>query len=282
MAESMRNAYRTPLGRVLGYLAPSLYAAAILFPLAFIFISSMKTPDELFLSPWSLPARWSLTVYGDLLGRGGIGGNMVNSFYYSSISMTISVFLSAMAAYAFVRMRWRLRGVAMGFVLLGIMVPIHSELVPLYIILARLGLREPRAVLLGVYVAFSLPMTVLILSGFIRGIPREMEEAAVMEGSSIIGSVFRIVFPLLRPALATVVILNFIGVWNDFFAALVFINHDFQKTLQLGIGRFQSMYGNNYPYLLSAVTLAIFPSVLVYLLIQDKIIKGMTAGALKA
>jgi raffinose/stachyose/melibiose transport system permease protein len=263
------------------YLFLSLYALAILYPLFFILMSSFKSGEEIFGSPWSLPRRMSLAVYWDLLAARGIARYILNSLYYSLLSMVVTVLSSAMAAYALVRMNWRLKALAMAFVLLGLMVPIHSELVPLYIILSRLGLRNPRITLVGVYTSFSIPISILILAGFLRSVPREMEEAAVIEGSSLLRAVFQVVFPLLQPALATIVILHFIGVWNDFFASLVFINLERDVTLQLGVARFQSSFGTNYPYLLSGVTLAILPSVLVYMLIQRRIIEGVTAGALK-
>jgi raffinose/stachyose/melibiose transport system permease protein len=132
-----------------------------------------------------------------------------------------------------------------------------------------------------VYVAFSLHITILILSGFITGIPREMEESAVMEGSSILKAFFTIIFPLMNPAIVTVVIFNFITVWNDFFAGLVFISLDKDKTLQLGIARFQGNFSTNYSYMLAAIVLVLLPSVVVYVTIQDRIIKGITTGALK-
>jgi raffinose/stachyose/melibiose transport system permease protein len=270
---------RLPITLTYTFLA--FYALAILYPLFFILMSSFKSGVEIFGSPWSLPSRWSLGVYWDLLAARGIARYLLNSLYYSLLSMVITVLASAMAAYALVRMNWRLKALAMAFILLGLMVPIHSELVPLYIILNRLGLRNPRITLLGVYTAFSIPISILILAGFLRSVPREMEEAAVIEGSSLLRAVFRVVFPLLQPALATVVILHFIGIWNDFFASLVFINLERDVTLQLGVARFQSSFGTNYPYMLSGLMLAILPSVLVYVLIQRRIIEGVTAGALK-
>lgn len=258
-----------------------VYALLILFPLLFVFLSSLKTNEEIFTSPWSLPQRWEFGKYVELITKYNMGQFFLNSIYYAVLSVVLAVFISAMAAYVLTRMKWRLKGFVFSLILFGLMVPIHSELVPLYIILSWLGIRTPRISLTGVYVAFALPITILILSGFIAGIPKEMEESAVMEGSSILKAFFTIIFPLMNPAIVTVVIFNFITVWNDFFAGLVFISLDKDKTLQLGIARFQGNFSTNYSYMLAAIVLVLLPSVVVYVTIQDRIIKGITTGALK-
>jgi raffinose/stachyose/melibiose transport system permease protein len=147
--------------------------------------------------------------------------------------------------------------------------------------MTKLGFREPKIALPLVYVAFSMPITVFIVAGYLRSIPRALEESAVMEGASIPRCFFTIVLPVTKPAIATVLIFNFITIWNDFFAALVFINRDADKTIQLGIAGLKGVFVTQYSDLLAAVVVAIVPSVIVYALLQDKIVEGMTAGSLK-
>ncbi len=266
---------------LLFYLFLALYALVILYPLLFVFLASLKTNEEIFTSPFALPKAWAFGKYAELVTRYGMGTFFLNSVYYSAISVSVAVLISAMAAYVLTRMRFPFRGAVFALIMVGLMVPVHSELVPLYVILSRLGLRNPRFVLIGVYVAFSLPITTFILAGFLKGIPKEMEESAVMDGSSLLRAFFSIILPLMNPAVMTVVIFNFLTVWNDFFVGLVFIHLDKDKTLQLGIARFQGSFGANYTYLLAAIVLAIAPSVAVYVAIQDRIIQGITAGAVK-
>lgn len=175
----------------------------------------------------------------------------------------------------------KLRTPAMMVVLLGLMVPIHSEIVPLYIFFAKLGLKNPQVNLIGVFVAFSIPLCVFLISGFIKALPLELEEAAVIEGSGLIRVFFSIILPLLKPVIATVIIFNFLNVWNDFFTSLIFINQDSQKTLQLGISSFTGNYATKYGELLTAVMISVIPSTIVYMIFQEKIISGLTAGAVK-
>ena len=258
-----------------------LYGMMILFPLLFIMVSSLKTNDEIFTKPFALPEIWNFFIYYEVWTRYKFQIYFLNSLYYATVSVAISTTISAMAAYAFSRMQWKLRTPAMMVVLLGLMVPVHSEIVPLYIFFAKLGLKNPQFNLIGVFVAFSIPLCVFLISGFIRALPLELEEAAVIEGSGLIRVFFSIILPLLKPVIATVIIFNFLNVWNDFFTSLIFINQDSQKTLQLGISSFTGNYATKYGELLTAVMISVIPSTIVYMIFQEKIISGLTAGAVK-
>lgn len=263
------------------YIFLGMYSLIIIYPLIFTFLASFKTNNEIFLSPWNLPDNWDFMKYIRLVTEYGMGTYFLNSVYYSITSVAITVFISSMAAYALVRMKWKLQMGVFALFILGLMVPIHSAVVPLYIMFSKAGFSNPRISLVLVYVAFSMPITLFILSGFLKGIPMEMEESAVMEGCTIFRAFFTIIMPLLNPALVTVIIFNFLTVWNDFFAGLIFINQDKHKTLQLGVTQFQGNYGMDYSQLLAAIILIILPSIVVYIVIQDKIINGITAGAVK-
>jgi raffinose/stachyose/melibiose transport system permease protein len=263
------------------YVLFAVVAVDILYPLFFILISSLKSNTELFTRPWNLPQKWSFAIYAQVWTDFQIGTYFFNSLYYAATSVVITLLIAAMAAYGVSRMKWRLSGLAMGLFLLGLMVPIHSELVPLYIGFSKLGLTNPRITLVGLYVAFSLPISIFILAGYLKSIPRELEESAVMEGCSIVRTFWTIVFPLMGPALATVSIFNFLTGWNDFLTGLIFIRNEMDKTLQLGIMRFQGTFSTRYSALLAAIVIAIIPTALVYMIMQEKIVSGVTAGAVK-
>lgn len=259
----------------------AVYALCILYPLFFLLISSLKDNVEIFTNPWGLPAKWGLQVYYQVWTQYEVGTYFLNSLYYSVLSVVITMFISSMAAYAIVRMKWKLSKWTLGYLLLGLMVPVHSTLVPLYIIVSKLGLNYPRFTMIVIFVAFAIPFSVFVLAGFIQGIPKEMEESAVMDGCSLPKAFWRIIFPLLAPPLATITIFNFLGSWNDLIFSLIFINDEHYKPIQLGIMRFQGDFSTRYSFLLSAIVIAIIPSVAAYMALQDKIVSGITAGAVK-
>lgn len=266
---------------VLKYIFLWGYAVLILFPLLFILISSFKDNEGIFTDPWGLPAVFHWETYMQLFTKYAMGMNFVNSFYYSTAGCVLSLLVCITAAYAIARMRWRYSGAMMGFFLLGLMIPAHSTIIPLYISAFKAGVKDPRISLVLIFAAFSIPTTVYILAGFMKNIPREMEEAAVMDGSSIPGALARIIVPLLKPAIATVTIFTFLSIWNDLLFSLIFINNEKYNNIQLAITKFQGSYGSKYGSLLSAIVVSIIPTIIVYILLQDKIVKGMTAGAVK-
>jgi len=271
---------RIAQGVLVGFL-PAIYSLLILLPLLFILMSSFKPTDAIFSTPWALPKSLDFSLYAELLVKYKLALGLFNSVYYAALSAAIALGVSACAAYALVRMRFRTNRLFMGLIMLGIMIPVHSELVPLYVMFAKLGLRDPRLNLTLVYAAFSIPVTTLILAGYIRSIPVALEESAVIDGSSLVGAFYHIVLPMMRPALATAAIFHVLGVWNDFFAALVFINSEKDRTLQLAASVFRGSFGANYQYLLGGVVLSMLPSAVFYLLVQDKVIEGVAAGAVK-
>jgi raffinose/stachyose/melibiose transport system permease protein len=258
-----------------------IYSVAIIYPLIFVFLSSLKSNVEIFSSPFALPKLWNFATYYNVWTKFQLNVYFFNSLYYAVVSVAICVFISGMAAYALTRMRWKLRQLVFGVIMLGLMVPGHSEIVPLYIGFVKLGIKNPKISLIGIFVAFAIPVTVFIISGFIRSLPRELEESAVIEGCGLIGAFFRIIVPLLKPVIATVIIFNFLGVWNDFFTGLIFISQESDKTIQLGITRFQGNFATRYSDLLAALIITIVPSIIVYTMLQEHIISGLTAGAVK-
>ena len=259
----------------------SVYSLMILYPLLFIFMSSLKSNDEIFLKPFALPQVWDFKIYYELWTRYDVRTYFINSLYYAVVSVSICIVVSSMAAYALTRLKWKLKTPVFSLILLGLMVPIHSEIVPLYIVFTMLGLKNPRINLVLLFIAFSIPITVFLISSFIKGLPLALEEAAVIEGSGLLRAFFTIIVPLLKPVLATVIIFDFLAVWNDFFTSLIFISQDSDKTLQLGISRFTGNYATKYSELLAAVMITIIPSTFVYMILQEKIISGLTAGAVK-
>lgn len=266
---------------ILKYVFLCGYALMIIFPLIFILISSFKDNEGIFMDPWGLPAVYHWETYVQLFTQYRMGTNFVNSIYYSTAGCALSLVVCITAAYAISRMKWKYNKAVLGFFLLGLMIPAHSTIIPLYISAFRVGLKDPRISLVLIFAAFSVPTTVYILAGFMKSIPREMEEAAIIDGCTIPGALLRIIMPLLKPAIATVTIFTFLSIWNDLLFSLIFINNEKYNNIQLAVTKFQGSYGSKYGSLLSSIVVSIIPTVIVYILLQDKIVKGMTAGAVK-
>jgi raffinose/stachyose/melibiose transport system permease protein len=283
-------------------------AAAVVFgyPLVWIALTSAKTQAELDASPWSLPAhaftepdemrgqdraadgdpdrvpetRSALREnYGAVLGRAAFGRFYINSIVVCGSSVLVTCLAGAAAAYAFARMRFRGRELLFVLLLGGTMIPIHVTLVPLYRLTDALGIRDTVLALIGPYVGFGLPVSIFILRGFFEALPRDLEDAARIDGCGAFGAFWRVALPLSAPALATVFILNFVNMWNEFAFALT-LTDTTATTLPVGIYQLSGNFGNNIPAISAGLMVGVLPGLIVYFLAQKHIVKGMTAGAL--
>ena len=256
---------------VLRYLLFLFLVLVVVFPILFIFMSSFKTTEEIYGNPWAFPQRVRMDSYIAVFTEYGILRNLINSVIYSSITCIVTVIVSAMASYAIARMRWKLSKLCMTYLLMGIMIPIHSLLVPLYISLA----------LILIYIAGAIPTAVFIMTGYLQSIPLELEEAAVIDGASIGQLFYKVILPLLKPSIATIGIITFLNAWNDLMMGLIFLTKEKSKTIQLFISQFKGDHFTNYPILLSSIIISVIPMLIVYLLMSDRLVSGMTQGAIK-
>lgn len=272
---------RKSLWFFLKYTLLFLSAVLVIFPLFFVGLSSFKNNEEIFSGAFSLPSRIHFENYikpfNDVFH---LHTYFINSFLYSIFVCVLSVLVNSMAAYAIGRLKWKASKIVMGLFLSGLMIPLHALIVPLYISVSRFNMPSQLALML-LFTASSIPISVFLIVGFLSSIPRAIEESAVIDGCSIPRMFFTIVIPLIKPALATVTIFNFMGVWNDLMLSLIFLNEEKFKTLQLGIMRFKGSFYSDYGLILSAIVLSIIPSVAVYLAMSDKLISGLTSGAVK-
>src|SRR5690606_29746609 len=167
------------------------------------------------------------------------------------------------------------------FFVVGMLIPIHSTLVPLFLLMKQLKILNTHWALIFPYAAFALPTAIFILTAYLRSVPKEIEEAAYIDGASLWGVFFKIMLPISLPALSTVSILSFLQSWNDFSFALVFITKSTLKTLPLAVSNFADGFQTDYSLTLAAMTLSVIPTIIIYLLFQEQVMKGMTAGAVK-
>lgn len=256
-------------------------ALLTVYPLLWLFISSFKSNQDFFGNPFSLPKVWQFENYSRAWEIGGIGSAFLNSIIVSISALILTLFLGTLAAFILSRLDFRFKGIVMMLFALGMLIPIHSTLVPLFILMKSLGILDTYASLILPYTAFELPIAVFVTAAYLTSIPKEMEEAAMIDGNGYWGIFFRIIVPLAVPAMATVSILAFLRFWNDFSFALVFINNQALKTLPLSLSLFSDGYGTDYSLTMAAMAIAVIPTVIIYLLFQQYIMKGMVAGAVK-
>ncbi|HEY4803519.1 MAG TPA: carbohydrate ABC transporter permease [Paraburkholderia sp.] len=275
----MKKTFRFP--RVGIPLLALIWLAVTTVPFIFMVASSFKSQEETFAtSVWAPPGHLYLGNYAAVL-KGPFFTYFRNSLFTVGVSVALIVIISAMAAYVFARMRFRLNKVLFGLVVAGMIVPLHATLVPIYLLTRNLGLYDTQFALLGPYVALSLPVSIFILTEFMRQIPRELEEAAQLDGCSPFRIFWRIFFPLSGPGLATVAIFNGIGLWNEFIFAYMLTSTSEHRTLPLAIWDFMGQYASNIPSMLSVLVLTSLPLIVAYAFGQERVIKGMMAGSLK-
>jgi len=259
----------------------ALNGVLMVYPLVVMLLSAFKTNAELFNSPFALPESFSLTNAARVWGETNFLLYLGNSVIVTTSAVLCILVVGTMAAYALARYPFRLSGLVFLFFLSGLMVPLKLAVIPLFIQLDALGLINTRAGLVLVYVAMGLPSAIFILTGFLRTLPTELEEAARMEGASELRIMLRIMLPLARPALVIAAIQNAVPIWNDFFFPLVFITSERLKTLPQGLTVFMGEYNTDWGVLFAGLSLAALPIIAVYVVLSRQFIEGMTQGAVK-
>jgi len=251
------------------------------FPLLWMLYTGLKTPAELQAHPWRLPSRPTLDNFATVLRDGAFGRYYLNSLIISVLGGLLSLLVGSLAAYGLARLRFRGRAWLLTLFLAGMMIPVHVTLVPLFVMLGKLGWLNTHAALILPYAAFGLPMTVFVLHAFFRRVPRELEEAGRLDGCSTWRLYWSILLPVAKPALATVAIFNFVTMWNEFVFALTLVGEsESARTLPLGLWKFSEQFGDNLPAMSAAIAVSVLPALLVYFFAQKHIIRGLTAGAL--
>ncbi|MCL2472365.1 MAG: carbohydrate ABC transporter permease [Treponema sp.] len=250
-------------------------------PFLFQIFTTFKTQGEFITGGiFKLPEKLYLDNYITVL-QGVFYRYFLNSAIVLVISLTLLLFISAFAAYPLARMKFRLNKFIFGAIVAAMSIPIHITLIPIFIMATRTGLYDSIYALVGPYVAFNLPMSVFILTAFMQNISREMEEAAEIDGCGRFSTFFKIIFPLSKSGLATLAIYNGVMIWNEFVFAMILTQSEDSHTLPLGIWQYQGRYSINVPLIMTLLALSALPVILLYIFGQDKLVKGMMAGAVK-
>ena len=204
-----------------------------------------------------------------------------NSVLVAAVSLLILLLIGSIAAYPLARVRTRLSAATLFYFMLGLMLPLQFSMIPLFQLVKSLHLMNTYAALIGVEVAYNLPITIVVFSSFIRSIPEELESAASIDGCTAFGTFWRIIFPLLKPAIVVVVISNLLVIWNDFLSPLLLVSDKGKQTLPVMVLSFQGQYGADITSMFTSVMLASLPLVLLFLFLQKFFYKGITEGAIK-
>lgn len=253
----------------------------VLYPIFMMVLSGFKTTRELFSNPFGLPQSFAPTNFVRVWQSTNFPLYLRNSVVVTSGSIFIILLLGVMAAYALGRYEFRGNEFLYLFFLSGLMIPLRLAVIPLFIQLKAMGLTNSLLGLMCIYGAQGLPSAVFILTGFMRSLPSDLDNAARIDGATELQILWRIVLPLTRPALVIVAIYNLVPVWNDFFFPLVFVQADRLKTLPLGLTVFMGQYSTDWAVLFAGLTLAALPVIALYAVMSRQFIAGLTAGALK-
>jgi len=279
-AQGLRN--RRTAGRIILYTFLVLFALLQLFPLVWLFNYSLSTSGELFgpelLKP---PQSVQWINYAKAWTDGRIPMYLMNSLIIVSISVACSTLFAFFIGYACTRMVWRLRLLVFNVVMIGMIVPIHTTLLPNFVWFKVFGLLNTRIGLTIPYIAFTLSFNTLMFSGMLRGLPRSVEESAWIEGAGLGTMLFEVVAPMVTPAFATVGIMTFLTNWNEFIMANTFLASEKLRTIPFSVIRFEGEYASQYAVQFACMALAALPAIVLYFVFNKWIIAGVTAGAVK-
>lgn len=271
------------------YLVLVSWAILVIYPLAWTLFSAFRTDREIMFTPWGMPTTLHFENFARAWVKAGIGQFFFNTLIVVIPSLIFTLALSSMVAYVLARYNFRGQRVIYYLFLAGMMFPIFLALVPLYFIMEWLGIRNTFHGLVLVYIAFSLPFTVFFLVGFFKTLPKELMEAAIIDGATHAETFFKVMLPLAQPGLVTMAIFNFLGQWNQFILPTLLMDNsglaEGQTRYVLSQGLYflqiQQQYANDWSGMFAAVSLVMIPTLTVYVIFQEKIEKGLTVGALK-
>ncbi len=250
-------------------------------PFIFMVMNSFKEKFEMLTKGvFALPERLDFTNYREVL-NGSFWSYFINSVIVLLVSLAVLLIISAFASYPLSRFHFRMNGYIYAVIVACMSIPVHITLIPVFKLTKNMQVYDSIWALIGPYVAIGIPISVFILTGFMKGIPKEIEEAASIDGCGKIKMFFTIILPMAKPGLSTLAIYNGVNMWNEFIFAYTLTQSRENRTLPLAVWEFQGQYSMNTPMIMAVLTLTVLPMIILFILAQDKLVKGMTAGAVK-
>lgn len=268
------------LGTVLIYLLIAIGAIIILYPLFWMVVSSMKSYKEIYNDVWGFPEIWHFENY-KVAWEKGISGYFMNSVIVTVSTVILVVLIASMAAYGLTRYRSRLVDVFLIVIMAGMMINPQVALIPLYSILRNMGILNTRLALILPYVAFRLPLSILLIRSYFLSIPKEIEESAIIDGCGDFGIYFKIYLPMSKPIVLTAVVLSSYYAWNEFLFGTIFIDSDALKTIPSGLMNFRDALKTDWGVLLSGMVIASVPMIILLILLQKHLVRGLSEGSVK-
>ena len=267
--------------RAIGVVIMVLIAVISLFPFIWALISSFKPNQQILSSAFSMPTSLDFAGYAVAIKIANIPNRFMNSVIISTVSTGVSVILYAMSSYAFARFNFKGKGALFGLLICSLLIPTNAMIQPVFATIRFAGLYDTRTALVLVYIAFRMPMCLFILRSYFLGLPREIEEAAYVEGAGFFRTFTAIVLPMSKPALASAAVLSFIDSWNELLYAMMLTSREAIRTLPLAMKHFVSQFSFNYTAMFAAMVMCMLPTVVMYILLQEQIMESMVAGSLK-
>jgi raffinose/stachyose/melibiose transport system permease protein len=252
-----------------------------LYPIFVLFLSSFKTTPEIFMKPFALPKVWKFSNYVEAWNKANFANYFKNSIIITVFSLASIVLVSSMAAYVIARFEFRGKRALFLYLITGLALPARLAIIPIFLTVRDLHLQNTYTSLILVYTAGGIAFSMFLLINFFKSLPRELEDSAKIDGAGPFRVYWSIDLPLLKPALATVVIFNFVDIWNDFFFPLILINKDSMKTIPLGIQAFYGEYGVQWNLLFAGLNISVLPVLIIFILMSKQFIAGLTEGAVK-
>ena len=282
-ATSPRRRMRARLSRLPVLTGVGLLLVIVGYPLVWLLLGSFKSQDEFLSEPfWALPREWNLDNYVEAFVGGGLAQYIINSVIAVLPSMALILLLGTAAGFALEVMVWKGRGTVLLVFLAGVMIPVQMILLPLFTIYFNLHLTGTLWPLIITYTAIGMPLTVFMMGTYFRSVPREIFEAATIDGAGIYRLFWSVGIPLVRNALLTVGLVQFFFIWNDLLIALTFTNSQDLRTIQVGLLNFTGQYGAvNYGPMFAGIAVNVMGTLVLYLFLNQKVMKGLTAGSVK-
>ena len=258
-----------------------IWVVLTLTPFFFMIINSFRKQfDMLQQGVFHLPDPWYFKNYTNVVTH-GFFGYFMRSVLVVAVSLVLMLIISAFAAYPLARMSFKLNPLIYALIVAMMSVPMHVTLIPIFKLTTAVGLYDTLRSLIGPYVAFALPMSVFILTAFMKTIPKEVEESAEIDGCNRYQNFFKMILPLSKSGLSTLAIYNGVSMWNEFAFANTLLITPERKTLPLALGQFKGEHSLDIPIILAVLTLSVLPMITLFIIFQDKLVKGMMAGAVK-
>lgn len=282
MEKEYRNSIvKSRISWIIAILLAVVATMSAVLPFIFMIFNSFKGKFEMLTKGvFAPPEKLNFSNYEEVLA-GGFVKYFGNSVFVLALSLLLVLFISACAAYPLSRFKFRMNGLVYAVIVACMAIPIHITLIPVFQMTKSLRIYDTILAMVGPNVAFALPISVFILTSFMTGIPKEIEESAEIDGCNKYRMFFAMILPLTKPGLSTLAIYNGVNIWNEFSFAYTLTQSPKNRTLPLAVWDFQGQYSMNTPMIMAVLTLTVLPMIILFIIAQDKLVKGMTAGAVK-